>query len=396
MGGFVAPFMEKDADKLLKNYRQGQCTPEEKRLIDRFLNKQVSESDLLPDERRMLDSLIRLDAAFKRRVRRRSFYRVAVAASLLLFLTAAAAALYVWFPNRFGPTGAEGVSQLTSTGQGEIAPGGNRAFLTLNDGRRIALRADQEGIVIGDGSVTYMDGTGVELMSGAESAAALEYATLTTPRGGTYQVQLSDGSRVTLNAASTLRYPVQFASSQDREVALEGEAFFEVKPASGSTSAPQAFLVKTAQQVVDVLGTTFNITAYPEDSVVRTTLAEGSVRVTSIQSGGEAPIDLRPGEQSVLDGRQLTKQTVDLSVALAWTQGDIVFDETDLPTIFRQLERWYAVQFEWGDRALDGRLYGKLSRNTHLEEILRVIEQNTDLRFTIHQSPSGERRVVVH
>lgn len=410
VGGTDEWFMEKDAEKLLEKYRVGNCTPEEKQLVERFLNQRVQRTETVPEERRMLNSLVRLNNKFQRKLHeelvgqtdtrsttvRPIYYRVAMVAGLLLFL---GLSMYLWLPNLLSDNEKESSSALQLSSQGEIAPGGHRAFLTLSDGRVVELREDQEGIVITADGMTYLDGTGIGMPATAMAENTVANITLTTPRGGTYQVTLPDGSKVRLNAASTLNYPNRFESGMDRVVELEGEGYFEVDRLSDRGLADQKFLVKTQNQVVEVLGTKFNIIAYSEEPAVLTTLAEGSVRVSLNRSDrklGVNAIELLPGEQSIWNKQQFSKHQVDVSSVLGWTRGDIEFDQVDLETIFRQLERWYAVEFDFKDKSMDAKLYGKVSRHTHLEEILRVIESSTDLKFTIHQSPSGERRVQVY
>src|SRR5690606_13352531 len=188
----------------------------------------------------------------------------------------------------------------------DILPGGNRATLTLADGRTINLSEAQTGIVVGDG-ITYLDGTGV-LDNSASSVSTI--MSLSTPKGGTYQITLPDGSKVWLNANSTLKYPSRFGG-KERVVELEGEAYFDVSQQSTANSRQASFvpfLVKTNNQTVEVLGTEFNISAYADDPVTKTTLVEGSVKVSA--HAVNASTLLKPGEQGLLLHDRIERKTV--------------------------------------------------------------------------------------
>jgi len=261
----------------------------------------------------------------------------------------------------------------------EVPPGGHRATLSLTDGRTIVLNEATEGIVVYDDRIAYRDGS-------ALAATIADTLVLTTPRGGQYRITLADGTNVWLNAASTLKYPAKFSGSA-REVKLTGQAYFAV-----SEDKQRPFRVQTDAQQVEVLGTEFDISAYADDKETRTTLVTGSVRLS--QAANE--LVLMPGEQGKLRNSIFTKKQVDVNAYIAWTHGDMVFDQTDLSQIFRQLERWYDVNFIFDNIRPEGQLYGKLSRQTNLSDVLRVIGRNTGLRFKITENQKGERRVRVY
>ncbi|HWK98416.1 MAG TPA: FecR domain-containing protein, partial [Parapedobacter sp.] len=159
-----------------------------------------------------------------------------------------------------------------------------------------------------------------------------------------------------------------------------------------SEDKQRPFRVQTDAQQVEVLGTEFDISAYADDKETRTTLVTGSVRLS--QAANE--LVLMPGEQGKLRNSIFTKKQVDVNAYIAWTHGDMVFDQTDLSQIFRQLERWYDVNFIFDNIRPEGQLYGKLSRQTNLSDVLRVIGRNTGLRFKITENQKGERRVRVY
>ncbi len=289
----------------------------------------------------------------------------------------------------------------------EILPGGNRATLTLADGRTIDLDEAQTGIVIGTENITYTDGSAVNPADSPHAGLTTYDLQLTTPKSGTYQITLPDGSRVWLNAASTLKYPSRFANDT-REVILEGEAFFEIQEIQGARVSRAPFNVLTAGQVVQVLGTQFNISAYPDEAETKTTLVEGKVKVTSGTRNGNTQTglttnDLRlttkilsPGEQSTTRGSAITVNTVDTESYTSWKDGIYVLDNGDLHQLIRQLERWYDVEF-----VMDGNIQkpvsGIIPRNANLSEVLRAIGDNTGLTFTFGDSPAGGkgRRIMV-
>ncbi|MFB2121678.1 FecR family protein [Parapedobacter sp. 2B3] len=230
--------------------------------------------------------------------------------------------------------------------------------------------------------------------------------TLSTPYGGQYQVTLPDGTRVWLNAVSTLRYPSRF-DGPERVVELEGEAYFEVRRqepaasrhagrgANGSNPAAMVpFVVKTASQVVEVLGTEFNISAYPGEPDTRTTLVGGSVRIKNVES--QASNLLMPGQQAVVRGQDTDLNQVDVEVYTAWKDNVFIFGRLELSRVLRQLERWYNVEFSDGQLP-QATLSGEIPRNVPLSSVLAMIEGATAMSFEIQRSPASgqERRVVI-
>ena len=181
----------------------------------------------------------------------------------------------------------------------DVAPGGHRATLKTPEGTEIHLAENRAGIVITD-AINYMDGQSLVHTPSSNSLAPNALYELVTPQGGTYRLQLADGTAVWLNAGSRLQYPLAF-NGNTRTVLLEGEAFFEV-----SANPSQPFIVKTAQETVRVLGTKFNITAYPDDEISRTTLAEGKVEVVIDTDEGTVTRVLAPNQQSQVRGQTLT------------------------------------------------------------------------------------------
>src|SRR5690606_21072463 len=197
-----------------------------------------------------------------------------------------------------------------------VQPGSNKAELSLSDGRTINLRSDKDGIVI-DQDLAYSDGTPLLEVNKKELTKIM--ATIQVPKGGKYQITLPDGSKVWLNSLSKLEYPLTF-NSDGRKVKLEGEAYFQVaKITHNNKRVP--FEVESASQTIEVTGTQFNITAYPEDSQEVSTLVEGAINVRS----GSSRISLKPNEQVVNNAGILLKKDVDVSRFVAWKDNKFLF-----------------------------------------------------------------------
>ncbi len=261
----------------------------------------------------------------------------------------------------------------------DLAPGKKQAQLRFADGQVISLSETQEGIVLGE-DLTYEDGSIIS-ESMEEKIAQLE---LRTPRGGRYQVTLSDGTKVWLNADSKLSYPSRFVGDK-RMVQLEGEAYFEVS----KSDKGQAFIVKTDRQEIEVLGTHFNVMSYKDEAYVKTTLAEGSVKVLS---NGKS-LMLSPGDQSVSDGHSLIKQKVELESYFAWIQNEFIFNETELRDALKMLSRWYDFETLYDKNIPLTHLYGTIDRSQSFAEVLKILE-TSGLKFRLEQL-GGQNRLIV-
>lgn len=275
----------------------------------------------------------------------------------------------------------------------DIQAGSNRASLTLSDGTTIDLSESKSTIVLHDQVVSYRDGTPILKTEG------IQIATLATPRAGQYQVVLPDGSKVWLNASTTLKYPTQF-SDQERRVELDGEAYFEIKESTRKDKNGRAnkipFIVETREQNVVVLGTQFNISAYKDEKTTRTTLVDGSVQVQSKSSPHLDNMDrktmLQPGQQSSLAKNQITIHEVNTVQFTSWKDGIIVLDKQSIEEVLKQLERWYDVQFFFVKdfRFPNKTLSGEVLRSLSLLTFLDALEEQTNLKFEIK-----ERRILV-
>lgn len=265
----------------------------------------------------------------------------------------------------------------------DIKPGGNKAVLTLADGRNITLDDAANGSIAKQAGVTVTktkDGQLVyeviaKVNQGLDVSNALN--TIRTPKGGQYQVSLPDGSKVWLNAASSLSYPLRF-NNKERKVELTGEAYFEVVH---NTSMP--FKVKTASQQVEVLGTHFNVNAYQDEKSAKTTLLEGSVKISQIQS--KTSKLLKPGQQAVVTNT-ISIIDVDAEQAIAWKEDLFMFNEDNLEHIMRMIARWYNVEVVFNEESLKTELYsGSVSKFVNVSHVLKKLELMGGVQFTIEK-----------
>jgi len=264
----------------------------------------------------------------------------------------------------------------------DVMPGGNKAILTLANGKKIALNDIKNGDLIKETGISISkaaDGQLVYNIEGTDgNADDSKLNTITTPNGGEWEIRLPDGSTVWLNAASSLKYPLNISKSKERLVELTGEAYFEVKK-----DKEHPFIVKTDKQKLEVLGTHFNINSYADESVTKTTLFKGSVRVSAINDPSRFEL-LAPGEQSILSSTGINVKTVDVDEAIAWKNGYFMFNNERQETILKKIARWYNVQIEYVDpEAKDVMYYGTVSRFEKISKVLRKFEQTGEVRYDI-------------
>lgn len=263
----------------------------------------------------------------------------------------------------------------------DITPGGNKAAIMLDDGSVITLDSHYDGIIMDGKDITYSDGSSRIL--GLETSSSPQLITLTTPRGGTYKVKLSDGTNVWLNAESTLKYPAHF-SGGERVVQLEGEAYFDVKRVSNETSTHQfqPFKVVSADQTIAVVGTEFNVSAYADEDETKTTLVEGKVRIESAPD--RKNITLFPGEQGIIGQSGLEKNKVDVSDYIDWKNGEFVFRKETAKEVLHRIARWYDIDIEYSGYLPSDEIFsGSISRYSNLQTVLDIMQEAGDLAFEI-------------
>lgn len=258
---------------------------------------------------------------------------------------------------------------------GDIAPGSDKAILTLADGRQILLDSAANGNLAQQGNaqvVKLADGQIVYNVKGlAQDEAVMN--TLRTPNGGQYKLTLPDGTNVWMNAASSITYPTVFTGKK-REVKVSGELYFEV-----AKNAERPFVVDVnGQSSVEVLGTHFNINAYEIESISKTTLVEGKVKVTK----GSQSNFLYPGEQARIDSSITIASSVSIDQVLAWKNGKFSFEGMQLPEVMRQLERWYNIQVRYEGTLPAIKFHGKMSRGVNLSDVIKFLSDN-DLKLKL-------------
>jgi transmembrane sensor len=253
-----------------------------------------------------------------------------------------------------------------------ILPGRNTAVLTLSDGREVLLDSSRNGDLAMEGNARLVkldSGSLSYIPSGKDKNEGVTYNTLSTPHAGVYRLILPDGSRVWLNSASSIRFPVTFGRSL-RQVELYGEAYFEVKRAG----APFKVIVQPSagsriKNIIEVLGTHFNVQAYSDESVIKTTLLQGAIRVY----GSDHDAVLHPGEQALMsDHLQVLKQ-VDTAEAVSWKEGLFQFKSADIQTVMRQIARWYDVEVKYEGPMNGHKLTAVVGMNTNLSEVLEIL-----------------------
>ncbi|MDB5088478.1 MAG: FecR family protein [Mucilaginibacter sp.] len=288
---------------------------------------------------------------------------VKVAAAVLIFILPG---LYFFIHNK--PEAGTLISR-NKAHQKDVQPGGNKATLTLSNGLQIILSNAKNGTLARQGNANIVKLTNGKVVynKATISTAITEYNTMTTPRGGKYELVLSDGTKVWLNAASSITYPTVFAG-KERRVTITGEAYFEV-----AKNKKMPFKINVnGQEEVQVLGTHFNIMAYNNEPAIKTTLLEGSVRIVKDMTTGT----LKPGEQALLspNGHLSIVDDADIDQAVAWKNGQTLFVNEDIQTIMRQVSRWYDIDIEYqGD--MPKRLFtGGISRESNLSALLRILE----------------------
>lgn len=351
-------------------------SPANKSLFDEIVklqsHQEFEEIYRLVDTRTMLDS-------FKKRY---TLQQKKEAFPILKWLPYVAAVLiavstfsWFWYGDRPPSEVKQAAYEVNKTQ--DVQAGRNRAVLTFADGKAVQLSEDKTGIVVKDKGITYQNG-GDELIDFAVNK--IEKFILSTPRGGTYTVTLPDGTKVWLNASSTLKYPSQF-TGDERLVELVGEAYFEVakvrKQSTTNTGSAQMsrFKVKTKGQVVEVLGTTFNITAY-DDEDIRTTLVEGSVLLTANNSAS-AKI-LEPGQQGVVNKEAKIKvQSVDTEKYTAWKDGFFYYKNTPVFELMKHIEKWYDVEVVYKNTIPKETFSGKIKRSTSLMGLMEILQVST-------------------
>ncbi|WP_255486825.1 FecR family protein [Mucilaginibacter sp. SP1R1] len=374
---------------LYEKYNNGLCTPAEKELLDNYrdeisLLEDGWDNDLAKEDdvhNRIWQKLSDSRKIVKLPERKVNKYRWLQVAAILLIALFAGLLLVEKYKTASAP-----ITLSTKTKPLDILPGGNKAYLTMADGSRIILNDAKNGNLVSKPGITVsktQNGTLVYSFSKAPATAEPEFNTITTPRGGQYQIVLEDGTKVWLNAASSIRFPQAFTGKQ-REVELSGEAYFEV-----AKNKAKPFIVQANGTQIQVLGTHFNINAYNDDNNITTTLLEGSVRMTS----GASVVMLIPGQQGVAvkSGEAIKISTADMQQTMAWKNGLFVFHDANIVDIMKQVSRWYDVDVEYQGDVQNNEFGGTISKYKNITDLLNIME----LTRSIHYKFEGRRVIIM-
>lgn len=375
--------------ELIDKYISGKATAQEQSLLEEYYKRlaQDAPSTLNAEQEQALQQLMLQNIRIKMNegvpvtpVRRMHFFTRYVAAAATILMVLSIGTYFYLKPAK------QTATQIAIV-KNDVGPGGNKAVLTLANGKQIMLNNAQNGNLAqqgtttvqkaGSGLVSYLmgDNTDQHDVTGDNTPA---FNSITTPRGGEYKVILPDGTQVWLNAASSIRFPVAFTGNE-RNVETTGEVYFEV-----TKDKHKPFTVTTAGQTITVLGTHFNVMAYPDEDHIVTTLLEGSVKITK----GTTTKMLKPGEQAVA-GEDITVMPANVDDAVDWKNGITSFSDADIKTIMRMVSRWYDVDVEYQGQP-SGRLFtGSISRKSNLSELLKILTL-THIRFSVE----GKRLIV--
>lgn len=256
-----------------------------------------------------------------------------------------------------------------------ITPATDKAILTMADGQKIEISPSTSGLISKQDKVDLVAEDG-EIRYNVQGAVdKMQYNTLTTPKGGQYKLILEDGTKLWINAASSITFPVAFIGNE-RKVVLHGEGYFEVAP-----DAKRPFRVEMDHGMVEAIGTAFNVNSYEDDPISKTTLIEGKVRVQS----NKEDIILIPGQQANIstagDIKKITD--VDTDAELAWKNGQFVFKSATVPEIMKQLSRWYDIDVKFQQESPKDKFSGIVNRSGNLSEVLRILNEG-GIRFKIN------------
>lgn len=291
------------------------------------------------------------------------------AAAALLFIIPASI-LFVNSPEKTPPVLAK-QENVTNNGLKDIAPGGNVATLTLSDGSVITLDQEGDGTIIKEGNIDIVklkDGQLAYDINGKKAAEKTHFNTIATPMGGQYSLTLSDGTRVWLNAASSLRFPAAFHNPQ-RRVEMKGEIYFDI-----AKDVNHPFIVSVNGIEVEVTGTQFNVNAYNDEQSMKITLLEGGVTI----GDNEKATRLQPGQQAEISGQGdvAVHKNVDISEVISWKEGIFHFNKADIPTVMRQLARWYNVEVEYKTTGKKRAFKGEIQRDLELSQVIKILKKN--------------------
>jgi len=309
----------------------------------------------------------------------------AISRSWMRGMSAAAAVILLILGSWWLVTDKQGadIARQRPAGAGIAVRQKDQAVLTLGDGTQITLDSARNGQLAQQGSVKVVKTNGQVRYDGRGDGEPVAYNTMTTPRGGQYMLVLPDGTKVWLNAVSSLRFPTSFFG-QERRVELNGEAFFDV-----ARNRKGPFVVQAGNMAVKVLGTQFDIMAYADEAIHRTTLVEGKVLVAR---GAEEQV-VTSGQQAIIgedSASVVLDANPDIDKAIAWRSGSFKFSEADIRSLMREVSRWYDIEVVYEITDFSGKYGGRIDRSLSLPSVLRLLEGNS-----IHHYQIVGKKVIV-
>lgn len=364
---------ESELKDLLRRFREGSCTEEEKELLEQWFDHTSVRSEWKWEDeqardhtrRQMLDHIQTHIRGTERKPVRPLWGYLSMAASVALLLMAGA-----WWFLRSG----NGADRVADYRQAAVKPGTQQAMLTLSDGSLVMVDGAARGVLSKDGDMKVLKTNqgNLEYRKDTEGQASAGRNTLVVPRGGTFKVTLPDGTIAWINSATRMAYPAGNTGAE-RLVELSGEAYFEVSP-----DKKRPFRVVSGGTEITVTGTHFNVNAYEDEKNVTTTLAEGQVVV---RREGEQAL-LKPGQQALSNASgKLTVREADVEGSLAWKDGYFVFEDMELRSVMKMISRWYDVEVVYEGDIPPRRFGGTFSKSKDLGGLLSYLGQLSNIQF---------------
>jgi len=384
------------ATDLLNRYSSGNCTVAEQQLVEAWYQELTDTGELEWEEGEKASIQEAIETGLLHNitageipsipVRRLHIARRTWWAAAAILISLSGVGYYI-----LNKKPAATVASTDASLKNDVAPGSNKAVLTLANGKTILLDDAANGVVAQEGSAKVVkpdDGQLVYSQENGNGDESLSWNTLATPRSGQYQLVLPDGTKVWLNSESSIHYPILFRG-KERRVKITGEAYFEVVH-----NSKMPFIVEKGDMQVEVLGTHFNVNAYNDESAIKTTLLEGKVKVVKTSAAFQQTAILSPGEQAIIpDGSEKVQRSnnnrikvhkADVDDVVAWKNGLFHFESADIKTVMRQLARWYDVEVVYEGAAVkNDPLFVEISRNTRLSDVLKVLQESGSAKFSI-------------
>jgi transmembrane sensor len=358
--------------ELVGKYLDGTASEQERRVVEGYYEELAGEPGRLFSEVELAALKSEIFRSIGRRIRAEApvvslWRRVGVAAAVLIVLAGAG---YWFWQGRVGDPSHLAQAQRFKN---DIGPAHQGATLTLAGGQLIRLDSAANGTIAAQGNTWVLKQDTALSYVGKAGDEAVLYNTVSTGKGEEYHIELADGTRVWLDAESSIHFPTGFPG-KERLVEITGQAYFEV-----AHRAFQPFRVKAGGQLIEDIGTAFNVNAYADEAFARTTLLEGSVK---INDGGQG-VTLRPGQQARVDSGGITVVSgVDLDEVMAWKNGRFLFEGSSVEEIMAQLSRWYDIDVIYHDK-ISEKFVAKISRDEPLSRMLNLLEMTKEIAFTI-------------